>query len=304
MLDVGEASLYWEESGNVDGLPALWLHGGPGGSLGEGWYRTHFDPARYRIVGIDQRGSGRSTPNVVDTRASLASHTTHRLVADIELMRTARGIDRWVVAGVSWGTTLALAYAQEHPDRTRALALMAVTTTSREEVEWVTEGVGRFFPEEWAVFEKAGHRRRGERVVDAYARRLAASDAADRAKAAESWDRWESVHVSLDEPALRSRGHVGAEHREAFATLVTHYWSNDAFLRGDDAILARMARVAHIPTALIHGRRDISGPPATAYQLHRGLPNSTLTIIEDEGHGGPQQAEALTTALDAFTRPR
>jgi proline iminopeptidase len=294
------ASLVVEESGTPDGIPALWLHGGPGGSLGSGWYRTHFDPARYRLVGIDQRGSGRSTPNVLDARDRLEDHTTQRLVTDIEQVRIALGIGSWVVAGISWGTTLALAYALEHRERVRALALMAVTTTGRDEVDWITEGIGRVFPEDWDRFERASHRRPGERVVEAYARRLAADDPVDRAAAALEWDRWESVHVSLDAPSTRGQGHIGQEAREAFATLVTRYWANDGFLRDDRAIAARIEELADVPAALVHGRRDVSGPAGTAWRLHRHWPASTLTIVEDEGHGGPRESEALSAALDRF----
>ncbi|ROP61089.1 alpha/beta hydrolase [Curtobacterium sp. ZW137] len=259
------ASLYVEESGTPDGVPALWLHGGPGGSLGSGWYRTHFDPSRYRLVGIDQRGSGRSTPGVLDARERLAEHTTQRLITDIEQVRQALGIGSWVVAGVSWGTTLALAYALEHRERVRALALLAVTTTSREEVDWITEGIGRVFPEDWDRFEQASHRTPGERVVDAYARRLAGEDAADRALAAAEWDRWESVHVSLDAPAIRGLGHAGLEAREVFATLVTRYWANDGFLGADRAIASRIAELADLPAALVHGGATSADP-----RSHRG----------------------------------
>jgi proline iminopeptidase len=296
------ASLFVEESGSPDGVPALWLHGGPGGSLGRGGYRRSFDPRAYRLIGLDQRGCGRSTPNVLDDLAHLEQHTTQRLVTDLEEVRVRLGIDSWVVGGVSWGTTLALAYAEEHPDRVRALALMAVTTTSRDEVDWITGGVGRLFPEEWAVFDHESRRRDDERPVDAYARRLASDDVADRAAAAASWDRWEGVHVSLDDPDSRGRGHLGPERREAFATLVTHYWSNDGFLTGDRSIMARLPRIAHVPAALVHGRRDVSGPMATPWRLHRAWPASTLTVVEDEGHGGPHQVEALSAALDGFAR--
>ena len=278
------------------------MHGGPGGSLGQGGYRRSFDPRAYRLVGIDQRGSGRSTPNVVDDLAHLARHTTPRLVADLEEVREGLGIDSWVVGGVSWGTTLALAYAEEHPDRVRALALMAVTTTSRDEVDWITEGVGRLFPEDWAVFDRESRRRDDERPVDAYARRLASDDEADRAAAAASWDRWESVHVSLDDPGSRGRGHLGPGRREAFATLVTHYWSNDGFLPGERSIMAQLPRIAQVPAALVHGRRDVSGPAITPWLLHRAWPASTLTVVEDEGHGGPRQVEVLSAALDGFAR--
>lgn len=296
----GGASIYWEESGSLGGTPALWLHGGPGGSLGTGWFRSMFDPSQYRLIGIDQRGNGKSLPNILDTIKTISEHTTQQLIADIEAVREALGVDRWVVAGASWGTTLAMAYAQEHPERVSALALMAVTTRSREEVDWITEGVGRVFPAEWAAFERASGRINGERVVDAYARRLTGDDADERAAAARDWEIWESVHVSLDRPESRGTGHFGPFEREAFATLVTHYWSNDGFLLGERSIQARIERIADIPTALVHGRRDISGPAITPWRLHNDWPASTLTIIEDEGHGGPNSGAAMAAALDRF----
>ncbi|MBM7832536.1 proline iminopeptidase [Agromyces cerinus] len=260
-----------------------------------------FDPNRYRLIGIDQRGSGKSLPNILDARSTLGAHTTQRLIADIEAVRETLGVERWVIAGASWGTTLALAYAQEHPQRVCALALMAVTTTSREEVDWITEGVGRVFPEEWAAFERSSGRLEGERVVDAYARRLASDDAREREAAARAWDTWEGVHVSLDHPEARGTGHSDPSEREAFATLVTHYWSNDGFLPENRSIFARIDRIAHIPAALVHGRRDISGPPITPWRLHHDWPASTLTIIETEGHGGSNSIAALTAALDTFS---
>ncbi len=155
-------------------------------------------PKKYRIVGIDQRGCGRSRPLATDALGELHRNTTQSLITDIEAVRRYLGIDTWLVSGVSWGTTLALAYAQAHPDRISKLVLVAVTTTSREEVDWITEGVGRFFPEAWRRFEQACGRRDEERIVDAYARRLAAGDMADRRRAARTWNDWESTHISLD----------------------------------------------------------------------------------------------------------
>jgi proline iminopeptidase len=295
----GSASIYWEESGAPNGLPALWLHGGPGGSIGTGWHRALFDPLRYRLISLDQRGCGRSRRSG-DAPIDLSHPTTEQLIDDLEVVRAALGVPRWVLGGISWGTTLALAYAEQHPERVSALALAAITTTSRDEVEWITEGVGRFFPVEWSAFERASARRQGERIVDAYARRLASDDRADREAAARDWDIWESVHVSLDHPETRGSGHVGPERRVDFATLVTHYWSNDAFLPGPKAILERLHRIAHIPAALVHGRRDLSSPPVTAWRLHQALPASSLVIVEDEAHGGPKSNAALMAALDAF----
>lgn len=299
------ADLYVEESGTPDGLPAVWLHGGPGGDLGSGWHRTLFDPDRYRVVGLDQRGTGRSTPNVLDDLARLPGLTTDRLIRDLEQVRESLGIDRWVVGGVSWGSTLALAYALDHPDRVIAIGLIAVTTTSRDEVDWITDGVGNMFPEDRDVFERASHRRSGERIVEAYARRLArtgdtADAVADREAAAEAWDHWEGVHVSLDQPEEGHDGYKGPDRRRAFATLVSHFWAADGFLPGDRAVLRRIEEIAHIPAALVHGRRDVSGPPITAWRLHQRWAQSSLTVIEDEGHVGSSGLCALSSAFDRF----
>jgi proline iminopeptidase len=289
--------IYWEASGNPAGKPVLYLHGGPGSGLGSGGYRRNYDPYRYLIIGIDQRGCGRSRPLVTDALALIGINTTQSLLADIEAVRVNLGVERWLVSGVSWGTTLALAYAQTHPDRVSGLVLMAMTTTSREEVQWITEGVGNIFPEAWTTFESAANRLPGESVVAAYARRLAGAEPADRLRAAADWNTWEDNHVSLDpnwRPAHPRGGGL------VFATLVTHYWAQDGFLTDGDEVLANLHRIAHIPATLIHGRRDLSGPVVTAYRLHRGLPKSKLVTIESEGHGGPLMAEALCAAADGY----
>ena len=292
--------IYWETSGHPAGRPALYLHGGPGSGLKTGGYRRHFDGARYRIVGIDQRGCGRSRPLATSDLGRLSGNTTRALIADIEAVRRYLGIERWLVSGISWGTTLALAYAQRHPDRVSALVLAAVTTTSRDEVTWITETVGRVFPEAWQAFAEASGRRGDERIVEAYARRLAGSDAADRRRAVRDWMAWEETHVSLDPFSPPGQRPADPERDAVFATLVTHYWANDGFLRGPEAILAGMDRLGTIPGVLIHGRRDVSGPTVTAWQLHRLWPASRLCIVEAEGHGGPGIAARMREATDRF----
>lgn len=294
------AELYWEISGNPDGAPALHLHGGPGSGLGTGVYRRLFDPRRYRIVGLDQRGCGRSRPLITDELDRIDEHTTGRLIADIEELRTHLGIDTWVLHGVSWGSTLALAYAQEHPDRVRAIVLTAVTTTSREEVDWITEEMGRIFPEAWHELDAASRRRSGERIIEACARLLRDPDPAVRAEAALAWDRWEATHISLGARQERELLHEDAEQRELVATLVSHYWSHDAFLTAGSAIAGRMDRIASIPGTLIHGRVDISGPAVTPWRLHQAWPASTLHVVADEGHGGPRMWRLSREALDAL----
>lgn len=289
--------IYWETSGVPDGIPLLYLHGGPGSGLGSGGWRAMYDTGRHLVVGLDQRGCGRSRPLVSDMPASLATNTTETLIDDIEKLRAHLELEDWIVSGVSWGATLALAYALSHRERVRALVLAAVTTTSREEVDWLTEDMGRIFPEEWEHFARASGRHDGERLVDAYARRLADDDRQDRRAAAAAWDRWEAVHMSLGALGERATLHEDEEQRLQFATLVTHYWSHDAFLPGDRAILARAGELAGIPTTLIHGRRDISGPVITAWRLHQAIPDSQLEILEGEGHGGPSMWERVRLAL-------
>ncbi|WP_088347328.1 MULTISPECIES: prolyl aminopeptidase [Rhodomicrobium] len=292
--------IYWEISGNPDGKPALYLHGGPGAPHGSGGYRRHFDPQQYRIVGIDQRGCGRSRPLAIDALGELHHNTTQSLIKDIEAVRRHLGIETWLVSGVSWGTTLALAYAQAHPERVSELVLVAVTTTSREEVDWITEGVGCIFPEAWQQFEQASSRRAGERIVEVYARRLATGDIQDRLLAARAWNDWESTHVSLDPNWVPIDQRFDETWGLTFATLVTHYWSHDGFLQNGKEILRHVSTIAHIPAVLIHGRRDISGPAITAWRLNQQWPASRLCIVEAEGHGGPQSMEEMRIALDAF----
>lgn len=301
MLRVADGNeIYWEMSGNPVGKPLLYLHGGPGSSLGPGGYRRRADPSRHLIVGLDQRGCGRSRPLVTDALGDLHRNTTATLIEDLEALREHLGIDRWLVTGVSWGCTLALAYAQAHPDRVTEMVLVAVTTTSRDEVDWITEGVGRIFPEAWERFEHASGRRPGERVVEAYARRLAGEDEHDRARAADAWDDWESVHISLDPLHQPGPLHDDAAERLVLATLVTHYWAHDGFLTGGSEILNRAARIAHIPAVLIHGRRDISGPVITPWRLHKRWSASRLVVVEHEGHGGVDSMEEMCRMTDAF----
>ncbi|SHF15721.1 proline iminopeptidase [Kaistia soli DSM 19436] len=299
LLPVGHGNtVYWELSGHPAGSAALYLHGGPGSSLGSGRYRRLFDPARYRIVGLDQRGCGRSRPLAIDALDRLADNNTNALIADIEVLRRHLGITRWVVVGVSWGVTLALAYAEAHPERVSRMVLGAITTTSREEVDWITGSIGRIFPEAFERFAEDSKRRDGERIVEAYARRLAGDDVADRIAAARAWNDWESTHVSLDPNWSPITARFDEDEARAFATLVTHYWAHDGFLRKGREILAGTDRLAGIPAVLFHGRRDIGSPAVTAYRLHQQWPASRLIMLPEEGHGGPVMAAAMRRALD------
>ncbi len=292
------ARLYWETSGNPQGRPALYLHGGPGAGLGPGGYRRRFDPDQYLIVGLDQRGCGRSRPWAIDDLDGIDANNTQALLADIEALREHLGIDAWLLHGVSWGSTLALAYALAHGDRVTELVLTAVTTGSRAEIDWITEGVGAIFPEAWSSF--ASGVPAGERVVSHYARLLRNSDPEVRSRAAGQWDEWESTHISLDPAWTPHPIHEDLRERQNFATLVTHYWANDCFLTGNAEILPHGGRLAGIPGVLIHGRRDISGPAITPWRLHNAWPGSQLRIVETEGHGGAIEMENTTQAIDAF----
>ena len=317
LLDVeAPHRIHWEESGSPDGVPALYLHGGPGSGLGSGGYRDRFDPSRYRIIGIEQRGCGRSTPSAGTPGYDLDANTTAHLIADIEAVRAHLGVDRWVINGVSWGSTLALAYAQAHPDRVLGVVLMAVTTTSRSEVQWITEQVGAVFPEAWhrlarhllpdhapdalvplstdARTERPGRIDR-PRIIDAAARRMRDPDPAVRDAASRAWAEWEDHHVAIGTGGHRRDPRwEDDEVRLTIATLVTHYWSHAAFC--DPPILERMSVLAGIPGILVHGRLDVSGPVLTPWLLHRAWPGSELIIDEGEGHGGARMVDEWTAA--------
>ncbi|CAN5157172.1 prolyl aminopeptidase [soil metagenome] len=301
MLEVGDGQrIYWEACGNPAGVPAVAVHGGPGSGCAPGM-RQAFGPDRYRLVLFDQRGCGRSTPHAGDPAVSLATNTTDHLIADMEFLRTQLGINRWVVAGWSWGTTLALAYAERFPEHVIALALTAVTTTTGREVRWITRDVGRLFPAEWARFrDGVPASERDGSLVDAYARLLAHPDARVRTKAALDWCEWEDSHVNV-EPEPRPRLAIAdPDFRMCFARLVTHYWRHAAW-RAEGQLLRGVTGIAHIPAALIHGRLDLSGPPDIAWQLAQAWPAAELHIVPGAGHtsGGGMGARTVA-ALDRF----
>lgn len=292
------AQLYWECSGHPRGPAALVLHGGPGAPMSAG-YRDRFDPERWRIVYLDQRGCGRSRPLAHRDLASLATNTTATLIEDIEALRTHLGIDRWLVVGGSWGVTLALAYAQRHPDRVTGLVLAAVTTGGREYLEWITESMRHVFPREWDQFAAASGRRPGQRILDAYRERITDPDPGVRAAAAAAWCAWEDVHVSLAPGWTPFEAFADPEFRAQFATLVIHYWAHDCFLP-PGGVLDAMAIIADLPGVLIHGRYDVSGPLSAAWELHRRWPASRLVVLADSGHGGASMTDEITAAIAGF----
>ena len=300
MLEVGDGhQIYWECSGNPNGRPALFLHGGPGSGCSAN-QRRFFDPERYRIVLFDQRGCGRSRPSAGASDADLSCNTTQHLIADIELLRERQGVRSWTVLGVSWGSTLGLAYAEAYPDRVDALVLALVTTTSRREVRWLTHDVGRVFPREWDRFAAAVPAEMRELpLVDAYAALLFDADPAVRDRAASEWCAWEDTHVSLTPGHAPNPRFLDPEFRLTFSRLVTHYWRHAAFL--EDEQLIRNAPVLNgIPGILIHGRYDVSSPLESAWRLSRRWTTSELNVVANAGHGGGDSF--VTAIVEAMAR--
>jgi proline iminopeptidase len=302
MLKVGDGqSVYWEACGDPGGKPAVVLHGGPGSGCIPG-FRRYFDPSAYRIVLFDQRGAGRSLPHASDPATGLRANTTHDLIADIELLREHLGVDRWLVWGISWGSTLALAYAERHPHWVTEIVLASVTMTRQADIDWLYHGVGRFFPEEWARF-RAGvpEADRDGDLVAAYYRLLHDADPAVRDRAARDWCTWEDAVVSLEEGHQPSPRYEDPRFRMAFARIVTHYFHHRAWLE-DGELLHHADRLAGIPGVLVHGRLDLGGPPVTAWELARAWPGAELHLVGGGHTGGPDMTRCLIAATDSFAR--
>jgi proline iminopeptidase len=301
LLDVGDGHrIHWELCGNPGGKPALALHGGPGAGCTP-WWRRLFAPDAYRIVLFDQRGCGRSRPHAGAPTVDLATNTTHHLIADIERLRRHLAIERWLVLGGSWGSTLALAYGQAHPDRITEMVLFSVATTTHREVEWVTREVGRLFPAEWERFRNGvPEPDRDGSLVDAYSRLLHDPDPAAREQAARDWCDWEDAHVRTRPGQPPNPRYRDPRFRLCFARLVTHYWRHAAWI--EDGALARgVDRLARIPSILVHGRLDLSSPLDIPWNLANAWDASELVIVDDEGHGGGSgMADAILASTDRF----
>jgi proline iminopeptidase len=287
MLDTGDGNLvYWEACGNPDGKPALVVHGGPGSGCGTGPRRS-FDPGRYRIILFDQRGCGRSRPHASDPAADMSLNTTGHLLADMEQLRVLLGVERWLLFGGSWGSTLILAYAERHPDRVSEIVIAGVTTTRRSETDWLYRGVARFFPEEWERF-RAGvpAADRGGDLVAAYDRLMEDPDPGVRARAATDWASWEDAVLSL-EPGGKPNlyGDRAPDALLALVRICAHYFSHGAWLE-EGALLRDAGRLAGIPGVLVHGRLDLSSPLDTAWELARAWPDARLVVVGDSGHKG------------------
>lgn len=278
MIDMGDGhSIYVEQCGAPDGIPVVVLHGGPGGGCSPGM-RRYFDPAAYRVVLFDQRGCGRSRPH-----ASIDGNTTWHLVADIERIRRILGIERWAVFGGSWGATLALVYAQTHPDRVAYMALRGVFLMTQAELRWFYGGgAALFWPREWEAFVGLLPEDEREDVIGAYNRRLFGRDMETQVRFARAWVMWENALASM--ASERGNGECPPDYARAFARLENHYFINAGFLERDGHILQRMDQIAHIPGVIIQGRYDMICPPASAERLAQSWPSSRLQIVPDAGH--------------------
>lgn len=294
-LEVGEGHrIWWEESGTPDGIPVVFLHGGPGAGCAPA-YRRFFDPARYRIIMFDQRGAGRSKPY-----AATEANDTWRLVADMEKLRTFLGINAWLIFGGSWGSTLALAYGQTHPDRCLGFVLRGIFLGRGDEVDWFLRGISRVFPEAYRVFE--GHIPPSERqdLLAAYMRRLNSANRSEALAAARVWGRYESMCSTLrmTEPPI---GIESGEGLLAIARIEAHYFMRRLYLE-DNQLLRDMPKIAHLPATIVQGRYDMICPPTSADALAQAWPAADYVIVPDAGHSAmePGVRGALVRATENF----
>ena len=291
--------LYYEQCGNPKGKPVVFLHGGPGAGLVPD-YRRFFDPEAYRVILFDQRGSGRSVPH-----ASLDDNTTWHLVADIEQLREHFGVDQWLVFGGSWGSTLALAYAETHPERVSGLVLRGIFLGRQNEASWLYEdnqGASAIFPDNWEDFLRViPEAERGD-MIGAYYRRLTSTDKTTRQEAARAWSIWESSALRLLPDQELIDEFSEPEKAVALARIECHYFTNNCFFETDNYLLEHIDRIRHIPAVIVHGRYDIICPLRSAWELHRAWPEATLNIIPDAGHATsePGITDALVRATDRF----
>ncbi len=296
MLPVSERhTLYYEVSGNPRGKPVVFLHGGPGGGTSPD-HRRYFDPERYRIVLFDQRGAGKSTPY-----ACLEENTTWDLVADIERLRQHLDIRKWVVFGGSWGSTLALAYAETHPDRVRALVLRGIFLCRKKEIEWFyQEGANAIFPDAWEPYRDLIPPDERHDMVAAYYRRLTSDDEGVRLAAARAWSVWEGrTSKLLPDPELVKDFD---ERALAIARIECHYFINRIFMESEHYLIEHVHRIRHIPTVIVQGRYDVVCPVMTAWELHKAFPEADFQIIPNAGHSAsePGTTAALVAATDRF----
>jgi len=291
--------LYYEQCGTPNGKPVVFLHGGPGAGLIPD-YRRFFDPAAYRVILFEQRGSGRSRPH-----ASLDDNTTWHLVADIEKIREEFGIDQWLVFGGSWGSTLSLAYAVTHPERVRGLVLRGIFLCRPKEIRWFYEeglGASAIYPDNWEEYLTIiPEAERGD-LIGAYYRRLTSDDESTRFEAAKAWATWEGSALKLLPDQKVIDDFTEPDKAIAVARIECHYFVNNCFFETDNYLLEHLERIRHIPAVIVHGRYDVICPVMNAWDLHRAWPEAELNIIPDAGHAATERGiiDALVRATDGF----
>jgi len=289
--------IYFEECGNPSGKPALVLHGGPGGGISP-FLRQMHDPQVYRIVLFDQRGCGQSTPH-----AALEDNTTWHLVEDIETLRRHLKLERWQVVGGSWGSTLALAYAETHPERVTELIVRGIFTLRKSEIRWFyQEGADALFPDAWEGFIAPIPKEERHDLLSAYYRRLTGTDPDVQLACARAWSQWEGATLSLLPDEKRVAEFGKERFALAFARIECHYFVNGGFFATDGQLLAEAHRLRSIPGTIVQGRYDVVTPPITAWDLHKAWPEAEFTMVPDAGHTAtePGITDALVRAIDRF----
>ena len=290
-------TIHYEQSGNPQGKPVVFLHGGPGGGISP-MYRQYFAPQLWRIIIFDQRGCGQSTPY-----AELKENTTWDLVSDIEKLRQHLGIDRWVVFGGSWGSTLALAYSQTHPERCKGLILRGIFMLRPSEIRWFyQEGANNIYPDAWQEYLKPIPVEERDDLLSAYYRRLTSEDRQVRLEAARAWSVWEASTSKLIPSAISKERFGMAAFAEAFARIECHYFVNRGFIERENQLLANIDRIRSLPGIIVQGRYDVVCPMITAWELHQAWPEAELNVIADAGHSvsEPGIKNALIEASDRF----
>ena len=298
MLWVSDShEIYFEECGNPEGKPVVYLHGGPGAGC-RASFRRYFDPSVYRIVLFDQRGCGRSKPH-----ASLVDNSTWHSVADIEALREHCKIDTWQVFGGSWGSTLGLAYAQTHPERVTELVMRGLFTLRRSELEWFyQDGASHVYPDFWEGYVAPIPEDERDDLMAAYYKRLTGDDKAAQVECARAWTRWEFSAISLW-PNPKKHANVDSDRfAVAFARIECHYFVNGGFFDSDDQIIRNLHKIRHIPCVLIQGRYDMCTPATTAWEIHKAWPEADFKLVGDAGHAGnePGIVHELISATDRF----
>lgn len=291
-------TIHIEESGNINGKPVIFLHGGPGGGI-EPVYRQYFDPEKWRIIVFDQRGCGQSTPH-----AELQENTTWDLIADIEKIRQHLEIDKWVVFGGSWGSTLSLSYAITHPDRCKALVLRGIFMIRKKEINWFyQDGTSNIYPDAWEAYLEPIPEDERHDLVAAYYKRLTSNDDSVRIEAAKAWSIWEASTSKLIQSEESIHAFEDAKVAEAFARIECHYFTNRGFFDTDEWLLENVDKIRHIPTVIVQGRYDVVCPMISAWELHRAFPEADFEIVQDAGHSMTEKgiAAKLVEYTDKFS---